>query len=643
MALPPYLREFPVAVIHYRWSNKLMNIGPLNVPMHWPLPMSDIAFAYAWLTWNLKPQGDKYARRDMYVYGSKLGAGLAVSLALTSCRPHTGVAIRGVAAWDGIYDWTRFLPDHWDNQFYDNDGDGALEHKIGDHMAVIQKLKERAPGLFKSPENMFDAYASPLLQFSTPGLSVPETFHKTIYQEYEDKRIPLPASHEEEAMERLRQAHEEQYGFLDISDDERHTIHPDPGHESHTLRRLAAGSLPPPPVNLNFPTRGSLLEIPETLMLYTSPPEHLDVEPRVIPFSSPRPRLTPCDVDPSDVVHGPEPPPRKMPPRYREPLAMPNTFKSHAITLGNAMVRSINEFEVKSREKWREPPHEFEEYLERAQYRVIAAETGLQNDGSWSLSERGQELLLSWLKPRLLRTEQDDAELLQNSELSKVSPDAVISDGGEGSELLDSLLLDGTFNEQPEFFNIQDQLKGGESQGQEFLENNDDRIELPDMQVSSELPEESKDDNTIYTSGDSFEEVLDEAQTSDNPGNVLLNVHLLEENKVIEDEISEPKVDRLISPDQPLEPQFSLESTENIKVPRSRDLSDVMQNSLDESGYYGIGREDGFDILQTMWEQEINSKGGRGDKNGNPAEPFPPLQPDQPGNHGMVDHAKAFN
>ncbi|PHH54515.1 hypothetical protein CFIMG_002440RA [Ceratocystis fimbriata CBS 114723] len=600
MVLPSYLREFPVAIIHYRWSGKTTRIGALSVPMFWPHPMSDISFAYSWLARYLKPPGGKYRRRDFYVYGTKLGAGLAMSLALISCRPHVPVGIRGVAAWDGIYDWTRFLPDHWDNRFSDHDDVNNSQRKAKwKYMTAIALLKKRMPALFSNPGNLFDAYASPVMFFSTSGLIVPETFHKTVYQQYEDKYMPLPASHEEEAMERLRREHDELYGFLDVSyEEERHALHPDPAHHSHMLRRLAAGSPPADPVNLNFPPQESLLEIPETLMIYTSPPEELDLEPIEAPPSDHTGRLTPCDVDPREVVFGPKPAPKKKPPRYRAPIAMPNTFKSHAIILGNFMVRSINEFEVKQREKWREPPEDFEEYLERAQYRVIAADAGPAESNDLAMPAQGQGLLLNWLRPRLLGMEiQNNTELLERSELEKVGPYAEEWE----DEIAD--LIDGGFSEQPDFSEVKGQLEKVSDQAQDYLDNGDDRIELPTETIDEiqEVSSEGLEEDFFSEEGSEGSEEIHEN---------LSGTRAKQEGSAIGSAVADEQAH--VSQDhRPVEAQTppDLEKNDVTRLQAEQTLSSDPQASLDmdlslSDDSYNVPLEVEFDILQSLHEQE---------------------------------------
>ncbi|KAL1896022.1 hypothetical protein Cpir12675_002935 [Ceratocystis pirilliformis] len=606
MALPSYLREFPVAIIHYRWSGKTTRISALSVPMFWPHPMSDISFAYARLVKYLKPPGGKYRRRDFYVYGTKLGAGLAMSLALISCRPHVPVGIRGVAAWDGIYDWTRFLPDHWDNRFSDHDDVNNSNRKIKwKYMTAVARLKKRMPALFSDPGNLFDAYASPVLFFSTSGLIVPETFHKTVYQQYEDKYMPLPASHEEEAMERLRREHDELYGFLDVSyEEERHALHPDPAHQSHMLRRLTAGSQPVDPVNLNFPPQESLLEIPETLMLYTSPPEELDLEPIEVSSLDHTGRLTPCDVDPLEVVFGPKPAPKKTPPRYRAPIVMPNTFKSHAIILGNFMVRSINEFEVKPREKWREPPEDFEEYLERAQYRVIAADAGPAESNDLVIPEQGQGLLLNWLRPRLLGMEmQNNTELLERSGLEKVGPHA--------EEWEDEIanLIDGGFSEQPDFSEVKGQLEKVNDQVQDYLDNSDDRIELPAEtidEIQEVVSSEGLEEDFFSEEGSEGSERSEEIHEN------LSETRAKQEGSPIGSAIADEQA-HVGQDHRPVETQASLDlgKKDATRVQAEQALSSDAQASLDtdmslddNSQDYNVPLEVEFDILQSLYEQE---------------------------------------
>lgn len=197
--LPPCLQDHPTAIIHYRWQGRRqghkLNEQP-EVPPHWPTPTHDITFAYSWLSANLGATstgtGTKTCR-SAYIVGSYLGASLAASLALTEShfrnrrRP---MNVLGLVAYNGIYNWTTFLPDHpihWNlppeiflrNKIDIEDFIRAIRNapsKVSEEAGIFTELKHRMPALFSAPGNLFDPFASPCLFFHMPGLFVPDDF-----------------------------------------------------------------------------------------------------------------------------------------------------------------------------------------------------------------------------------------------------------------------------------------------------------------------------------------------------------------------------------------------------------------------------------------------------------------------------------
>ncbi|OAR00650.1 hypothetical protein LLEC1_02420 [Akanthomyces lecanii] len=180
--LPDFLQGLPVASIRYRWDG-LSGTAPALLgndkpsPAQWPTPVHDAAFAYSWLSKNFAP--DDLSRRAVYVYGSFLGASLATSLALTETHPHARFAVRGFMAYNGIYNWTMFLPDHRINRPTTRRGKSIMppQPREGSHLHYLQ---EQMPGLFGKPTHLFDAFASPSLLFHSPGLIVPRSFTMSI-------------------------------------------------------------------------------------------------------------------------------------------------------------------------------------------------------------------------------------------------------------------------------------------------------------------------------------------------------------------------------------------------------------------------------------------------------------------------------
>ena len=238
--LPDVLRNRPVASINYRWD-----IQDPDEPKHdafammtqWPAPVHDTAFAYSWLVDNLKLPEPR--RRDIYVYGSYVGASLATSLALTEAHKHAPFGVRGVAAYNGIYNWTMFLPEH-------------PVHKVKKWKRGLQTLNTQplakgdrlegilddVPSLFGKPAHLFDTFASPSLFFHNPGLHVPTGFNAVA--------SPL----------------DEMMGLLNLERS---------GADAPTTTvRLMK---PPRKSHLVFPPRTSTLTIPETLLLHDRHPD----------------------------------------------------------------------------------------------------------------------------------------------------------------------------------------------------------------------------------------------------------------------------------------------------------------------------------------------------------------------------------
>lgn len=228
--LPDFLQGLPVASIRYRWDG-LDNAPVLDeekpAPAPWPAPVHDVAFAYSWLSETFAPE--KCGRRGVYVYGSFLGASFATSLALTEAHPHARFAVRGLMAYNGIYNWTMFLPDHRINRPTTRAGKSimASQPREGSHLHFLQ---EQMPGLFGRPTHLFDAFASPSLLFHSPGMIVPRSFTMTVAEA----------------------------AAIDAMVGEA----PDPAFAVKTPRKS----------HLIFPPRKSTLKIPETLLLHDSNP-----------------------------------------------------------------------------------------------------------------------------------------------------------------------------------------------------------------------------------------------------------------------------------------------------------------------------------------------------------------------------------
>ncbi|KAI1304012.1 hypothetical protein F5Y03DRAFT_358747 [Xylaria venustula] len=190
--LPRFVQRRATAVIHYRWTELSPDGEPLGsdasegeeTPLRrfhpgWPAPIHDTLKAYTWIVENLAPTD--YVRRDIYVYGSYLGASLATALTLTEAHPHERMAVRGCVAYNGIYNWTMFLPDHPINKLAQSPSRNFLEDiLIGTpDDPGFQDLKQMTRELFPKPGDLFDPFASSCLLFHTPGLLVPPSFDES--------------------------------------------------------------------------------------------------------------------------------------------------------------------------------------------------------------------------------------------------------------------------------------------------------------------------------------------------------------------------------------------------------------------------------------------------------------------------------
>ncbi|KAI2628782.1 hypothetical protein GGR54DRAFT_362860 [Hypoxylon sp. NC1633] len=248
--LPNFIQRRPTAVINYRWvgfspfgAEDLSASGSVGQSgeqershLSWPAPIHDTARAYDWIVENLGPS--TYTRRDIYVFGSYLGASLATSLALTETHPHVRMGVRGYICCNGIYNWTTFLPDHPINKMPRLRSMHILEEILArPDDPNFQQLRQHAEALFGRPDNLFDPFASPCLFFHTPGLLVPPSFDASA--------LPPPAP------------------LLTVGD-EFVSLDGAPGLSmSNTLPRKSP---------LGFPPRAATLKIPETLLLHSTPP-----------------------------------------------------------------------------------------------------------------------------------------------------------------------------------------------------------------------------------------------------------------------------------------------------------------------------------------------------------------------------------
>ncbi|KAK0743800.1 hypothetical protein B0T18DRAFT_448403 [Schizothecium vesticola] len=373
LQLPPrWLRKFPTAIINYRWPGFVPDSdsspatgtngdeGGPNIPLHWPTAAHDVAFGYKWIVDNLTPPD--LARRDIYVFGSYLGASLAASLALTETHTHKPMAVRGLVTYNGIYDWTTLLPDHPIHKIRSSGSTSAkpaslasLLHSINRDLAEPEPeeededptpfalLHQQAPALFQSPANLFDPFASPSLLFHTPAIHIPPTFDQPL--------VPATSA--------LSEA-------VDLLATTPPATDPVPDTDPDTYNDLEP---PPRKSHLIFPPRKSTLRIPASLLLFDDFP----------------PRL-----------------PRRLSRRPRD------GFKPQAGELADLMIRSVELVELRERMQW---DHEFEDPEARAaeaEARVRLAGVGADAEGGgeaglgvFDLNGEGERAVEEWLAERV--------------------------------------------------------------------------------------------------------------------------------------------------------------------------------------------------------------------------------------------------
>lgn len=373
--LPSFLHQYPTATIHYRWSHGRDSeplsdqahsssdslpgdpVRPIPTRLQWPTPISDTLAAYDYLRKTLSPAsegGSALQRRDVLVHGSYLGASLATSLALTETYVHEPMAIRGLAAYNGIYNWTTFLPDHQINRLLLAD---EVMDVIDDSDKLTQDgvayLRDLMPTLFGSPADIFDPFASPVLFFHTSGLMIPPSFteqytppqlsaraagalskggspsvddidpYDYIYSDPEDPPPPGPYFDGETEDEWEGDTFTEAEETASLSDSSSSSI------ASEATTATTATKTPPSPRKgyLAFPPRWSTLSIPDALFLHSPSP--------------PLPKI-------SETVTGKV---RRLA-LWKKLKNSQNTFGTQALGLGNLMRRSVNKLELRDRMRW---------------------------------------------------------------------------------------------------------------------------------------------------------------------------------------------------------------------------------------------------------------------------------------------------
>ncbi|KAK0629056.1 hypothetical protein B0T17DRAFT_505659 [Bombardia bombarda] len=389
---PSWLRPYQTAVINYRWSGLYPDSSPFpstnavtpaaakkQQPLYWPAPIHDLLFGYSWILRNLAPPN--FGRRDFYVCGSYLGASLAASLAMTESHAHQPTAVRGIIAYNGIYNWTTFLPDHPVNESAFDGGDGSLSSAAsaesnGDYEkeTMFDYLEQQAPALFPSPADLFDPFASASLFFHSPELLVPADFH----QRSQASAITL-------AVDALASVGDTSDGNSSSANDSDSA-----GRESTML----LGKVPRKGY-FAFPPRDSTLKIPETLLLHETPPPASSAPFRHPWGSSSRSRGGKRDIMAMLGVAAAPPKRKKVGSAYYGG----NSFGAQAAELAGLMRRSIDKIELKQRMRW---DNDLDGWDTEAERRVQVAEVGeAALDGDAGLGARGEEVAAGWLEERI--------------------------------------------------------------------------------------------------------------------------------------------------------------------------------------------------------------------------------------------------
>jgi hypothetical protein len=288
--------------------------------------------------------------RPAYVYGSYLGASLAAGLALTEShvpdrsRPMT---IRGLIAHNGIYNWTMFLPDHPIHKLRLKSRPKRKKRGLPlittaddspipfEEEGIFTALKHDAPGLFSSPANLFDPFASACLFFHSANLHVPDDFttplsaHSSLSTDFTAAVDALAANNRPASETSSKTEEEEQEESAD---------------SLLTKAATLAKQLKPPRKGyLVFPPRHSSLRIPRTLFLHDRPRDgdyYYSSNPYPSPPSSPPPSSDPTTTTTTT---------RRTPRQGLHGTTSKNNFAHQATELAGLMLRSLDMHELRGR------------------------------------------------------------------------------------------------------------------------------------------------------------------------------------------------------------------------------------------------------------------------------------------------------
>jgi hypothetical protein len=267
------------------------------------------------------------------------------------------MAIRGLVAYNGIYNWTSFLqgrpgPEGDVSEPLSDAGDAVQE--IPDALSLAG-LGNQLQRLFTSPADMFDPFASPVHFFRTAGMAVPEDFGDLASNSDQDTSLSSVITQRSMAA-----AIDELSGTTSSPGAEQPSKVPRKGY-------------------LAFPPRKSDLRIPSTLLLYESDPP-------------PRPAGSGLDN-----LQTPKKGRKPKRPKANGPDGDLNTFRTQAAQLATLMRRSVEKIEAKaadaedgdSDEEWDE---------EAARRRVMVAETAREKPGGVAGHQEHETIAGYWLE-----------------------------------------------------------------------------------------------------------------------------------------------------------------------------------------------------------------------------------------------------
>lgn len=422
--LPRFLHRYPSATIHYRWPGGRRLIQPAAssppsagqspppLPLRWPTPIHDTLAGYDHLLRAFTPpspssspppspahissSSSKYhvrTRRDVYVVGSHLGAGLGAALALTESHVDQPMAVRGLLALDGVYNWTTFLPDHPISsqraKLADDYEELGLRHQLslleeesweeeddGGRVVGLGMMKGLLGKLFEQPGNVFDPFASPALFFHTAGMLVPRDFGERWRPEYYYDTSSSSSS---------SSSTDDAYVYSDPDDPPQPPGHPENDASDAETNQDSDAEPKPDPRSAKkapkrrgyhtFPPPGSTLMIPDALLLHSTPP--------------PLPLLPP-----TAAVK-----PQRRAGLHRRLRRAENSFGSQAAGLAEMMRRSVNDFEPPDMSRWYDDAENFEDKGSR---RVSLEDVGrMRRRDGLGFGEHGEEVARQWLEERL--------------------------------------------------------------------------------------------------------------------------------------------------------------------------------------------------------------------------------------------------